>query len=337
MSKISAASRARLKSLIIWALFIVVNFGAFSFSRSDYYDTDDEEITASGKEQAYRAMKQNVRHKNVEEPKELAFFRRAYPFVTFVCDFDESLSDWKIDIRADDGSSKPRHGELYWCECRFLPRDKITQKSLYRAMLYHYPRTTPDPKSFSEADGQKILSVTNDEARSRAPIDPPFLYDIIYDTGSKESTESHVKRLALFDRYVNAHEYLRSKLEVITERLKKKAMGDPAVEEFLKTLAKTDGYNWRSVRDTTNRSFHSIGLAIDILPRGYNKKTTYWLWRREMVGDKWFLTPLEDRWAPPPAVIKTFESMGFVWGGKWVIWDDMHFEYHPEVLLYNGM
>ena len=28
-----------------------------------------------------------------------------------------------------------------------------------------------------------------------------------------------------------------------------------------------------------------------------------------------------------------FEEEGFVWGGKWHLWDNMHFEYRPELIL----
>jgi hypothetical protein len=36
---------------------------------------------------------------------------------------------------------------------------------------------------------------------------------------------------------------------------------------------------------------------------------------------------------PPAAVIGAFEKQGFVWGGKWLFFDTMHFEYRPEILL----
>ena len=45
------------------------------------------------------------------------------------------------------------------------------------------------------------------------------------------------------------------------------------------------------------------------------------------------LIPLKSRWMPPAAVIKAFEDEGFIWGGRWAIWDNMHFEYHPELLI----
>ena len=44
------------------------------------------------------------------------------------------------------------------------------------------------------------------------------------------------------------------------------------------------------------------------------------------------LVPLEKRWMPPAEVRKIFEEEGFIWGGYWVIFDNMHFEYHPELI-----
>ena len=49
------------------------------------------------------------------------------------------------------------------------------------------------------------------------------------------------------------------------------------------------------------------------------------------------LIPLSKRWMPPKEVIRIFEEEGFVWGGKWTIYDNMHFEYHPELIYYNGL
>jgi hypothetical protein len=43
--------------------------------------------------------------------------------------------------------------------------------------------------------------------------------------------------------------------------------------------------------------------------------------------------PYEQRWMVPTSVVEAFERHGFVWGGKWLFFDTMHFEYRPEVLL----
>ena len=40
---------------------------------------------------------------------------------------------------------------------------------------------------------------------------------------------------------------------------------------------------------------------------------------------------LESRWNPPDPVIRAFEKEGFIWGGKWPLYDNMHFEYRPEL------
>jgi hypothetical protein len=38
---------------------------------------------------------------------------------------------------------------------------------------------------------------------------------------------------------------------------------------------------------------------------------------------------------PDGTIINAFEKEGFIWGGKWVIYDNMHFEYHPELIEFN--
>jgi hypothetical protein len=43
------------------------------------------------------------------------------------------------------------------------------------------------------------------------------------------------------------------------------------------------------------------------------------------------LIPLEKRWMPPQEVIAAFEREGFAWGGKWDFFDNMHFEFRPEL------
>jgi hypothetical protein len=77
-------------------------------------------------------------------------------------------------------------------------------------------------------------------------------------------------------------------------------------------------------------------VAVDILPKSFGGKETYWQWAREKRSD-WWNIPYEDRYHPPDAVIKAFESYGFIWGGKWPFFDTMHFEYRPEVFILNGL
>ena len=47
--------------------------------------------------------------------------------------------------------------------------------------------------------------------------------------------------------------------------------------------------------------------------------------------------PNSKRWMPPKKFIDIFEKEGFIWGGNWVNFDNMHFEYRPELLYFNGI
>jgi hypothetical protein len=93
-----------------------------------------------------------------------------------------------------------------------------------------------------------------------------------------------------------------------------------------------NGYNYRFVDGTRTRSYHSYGLAIDLIPRSYGGRHPYWRWAMSREPD-WWAVPYERRWMPPLPLVETFERHGFVWGGKWLFFDTMHFEYRPEVLL----
>ena len=77
--------------------------------------------------------------------------------------------------------------------------------------------------------------------------------------------------------------------------------------------------------------FRHIEEGMD-LPVDLKGKAIFWSWTKD-VDPNWMLTPLSKRWMPPQTVIDIFEDEGFIWGGKWGIWDNMHFEYHPELIL----
>ena len=269
------------------------------------------------------------------EPQGLSVFRKAYPDVEFISLFDKDENDWCIHVITKESGGKKTDTALYWCESRFLPKEKLEEKETYRPMLYTYPKNVPDPRNFTKEQIAHIAEFTSKENRQNGAVDPPFLFNAIYDVSDRAHTESHIKKVPFLDgRTVNVHEKIEAPLTRVSERIM--ALPKTAeLERFFSTLSRTDGFNWRSVRDTQSRSFHSIGLAIDILPRGYYQKIIYWGWQKQLHPETWWNTPLESRWTPPQEIIDIFEDEGFIWGGKWIVWDNMHFEYHPELLLYN--
>jgi hypothetical protein len=68
---------------------------------------------------------------------------------------------------------------------------------------------------------------------------------------------------------------------------------------------------------------HGWGAAIDINPA----LSDYWLWRRSTSGPSDYVNRV------PPDIVRVFERHGFIWGGRWLHYDTMHFEYRPELLV----
>lgn len=82
-------------------------------------------------------------------------------------------------------------------------------------------------------------------------------------------------------------------------------------------------YACRAVADAGQPSMHAYGAAIDLAANF----SEYWLWAN---GPHPAKIPYKNRM--PAEIVAAFEAEGFIWGGKWVHYDTMHFEYRPELL-----
>jgi hypothetical protein len=83
-------------------------------------------------------------------------------------------------------------------------------------------------------------------------------------------------------------------------------------------------FNCRAVAGTERMSMHAYGAAIDINPA----RADYWRWG----GARKETDKVAYRNRVPAEIVSIFERHGFIWGGKWVHYDTMHFEYRPEIL-----
>ena len=260
----------------------------------------------------------------------LNLFEKAYPQVQFKKSFDKNVNDWKIEISVNE-----KKQTLYWANAKFLPLEELSQKELYSSLLYHYPNEIPNPKNFTEEDILKIKEFTNQKNRSEGKGTPQFLYNLIYEVETRISTEAKIKSHSFLGKKTNTHQFIHQKLNLVQNEIFEITKIDNEVNSFLEKLDSADSYAWRVISDSGNRSVHSMGLAIDVLPKGWQQKNLYWAWRRDIDPQNWMLLDLDRRWMPPQKVIEIFEEHGFIWGGKWIIWDNMHFEYRPEVILFN--
>ena len=121
-------------------------------------------------------------------------------------------------------------------------------------------------------------------------------------------------------------------------RIRKAAKTEPAVRIWINGIGSVSAWNWREIAGTGSRSFHSYAAALDILPKNMDKLDLhiYRQWSAAFCRE-WYNLPYSRRWHPPDGVVKAFEAYGFCWGGKWLLFDTMHFEYRPEILLMSDM
>ncbi len=120
--------------------------------------------------------------------------------------------------------------------------------------------------------------------------------------------ERHIVKTSFLGKQVSVHEQIVEPLKRVDTQIRTAATTNPLVEEFIRNLNSAEGYSWRQIRDTSGISFHSMGLAIDLLPRRWQNKIIYWNWEKNKGNEDWMLIPLSERWMPPDIVIDIFEK-----------------------------
>lgn len=297
----------------------------FAKGQSDSWD--DVEIDSS---EASTLELEITTKEEIHIPEKLKIFQEAYPDITFVSEWEKNVNDWKITMTLGE-----KEIILYWANGAMLPEDELKNKDLYWSLLYEYDYRKPlkDPANFTPQEIEEIKKFGSDENRKSQAGTPMFFFDEIYDSKTRGKLESHIKGISFLGFRVNVHERIVQPLKKIETKINEAAKTDKEVADFVKSISKNEAYYWRVIANTNRKSFHSLGIAIDIRPKSYKGKEVYWSWTKDKDPDGWMVTPLKNRWMPPQAVIDIFEDQGFIWGGKWIIFDNMHFEYHPELIL----
>lgn len=268
-----------------------------------------------------------------QEPEGLKIFRLAYPNIRFNTSYDAEKADWKIElVIPEEGGTRTEI--LYWSKGSMLPESELSNKEKYWTLLYNYKYGEPleDPADFTQEQVNRMKNFGSAKNRRTGAGTPMFFFDALYESYNKSSLEQHIETTKFLGRSVRVHKMIKEPLQRVEARINKVATEDSSVKTFLKEINQLDAYYWRLIAGTNRKSFHSLGIAVDILPRDLKGKAIFWSWTKD-VNPNWMLTPLADRWMPPQAVIDIFEDEGFIWGGKWGIWDNMHFEYRPELIL----
>ena len=239
---------------------------------------------------------------------------------------------------ADAGDWAVRLGGtwFYYAQGRLLPETLRDRYAEYDPQpFYNYPAELPPWKDPGPEETARAR-----ESAGRRAANPPkrsqHFYDALWRAKSKEESYDRVKTMRFLGRKVMVHYSIMEELALVEERILGVAKTNAQVQQWMNRLDTLAGWNWRSIADTESRSFHAYGTALDLLPSSHGGLQTYWLWTAQNYP-AWWAGPYSRRSHPPDAVIKAFEEYGFIWGGKWLFFDTMHFEYRPEILLLNKL
>jgi hypothetical protein len=225
----------------------------------------------------------------------------------------------------------------YYYEGGRLLSDKLRSSadSYSPQAFYNYPVELPpwmEPAPEAAARFRDMASNRNRGSTRRSST----FFDELWRVHNRDESYQRVKSFRFLGHPTMVHYSILTELSLVEERILVLAKTKPHIQTWINNINTADSWNWRNIADTQARSFHSYGAAIDILPKSLAGKETYWLWASNKRSD-WWNVSYNERYHPPIEIIQAFEAYGFVWGGKWLFYDTMHFEYRPEVLLLCGM
>lgn len=242
----------------------------------------------------------------------------------------------KAEFRNDDWAVLLRDTWYYYAGGRILPEDKLENIEDYGSQpFYNYQKELPEWKDPTPEETQRFSSMANNRTQN-PPRRSPYFFDDLWRAHNYNESDQRVKSIRFLGKPVTVHYLILEILTLVEEEILAAGRADTQVQTWINNVSSLEGWMWRNIANTQSRSFHAYGVAIDIIPRSFGGKETYWLWASQNRQDWWNIS-YNGRYHPPEAVIKTFEKYGFVWGGKWLYFDTMHFEYRPEVLILGGI
>jgi hypothetical protein len=249
-------------------------------------------------------------------------YRNSFPEKTGAVAFIEN--DWTITAGGET---------FFWAGGRILPRAEKDKLDSYDPLpFWVYPEKPSSPDTYPPQYVEILRDRGSNQARLERKDSHRAFQSILYGGLERREIEALMVQVEFLGGKMNIHRDIVEKLRRIDAEIRKWDGG----RDFIASIGSIGGFNWREIAGTRRMSYHSWGLAVDIQPRRLGGKSIYWMWEMERNKD-WMLVPLERRWSPPDRVIEIFEHEGFIWGGKWPFYDNMHFEYRPELLEFRRL
>jgi hypothetical protein len=242
----------------------------------------------------------------------------------------------RVEFRNGDWALLLRGSWFYYAGGRILPENLLgSAANINPQPFYNYQKELPAWKPPSAEEAARYREMANN--RNQNPLRrSPHFFDTLWRINSRGEADQRVKTIRFLGKSVNVHYLIMENLALVEEKILAAAKADPQIQAWVNGINTLEGWTWRDIAQTQSRSFHAYGLAVDVLPKSLGGKATYWLWAAGKKPEWWNIS-YNERYHPPAAVIKAFETYGFVWGGKWLFFDTMHFEYRPEILILGGL
>ncbi|MFP4115004.1 MAG: M15 family metallopeptidase [Spirochaetota bacterium] len=224
---------------------------------------------------------------------------------------------------------------FYWAGGRLLRESELLRADSYDPIpFYRYepgPAVSPD---LDEHEKRALEARVAEQERNPPRRHPGFLNALWRIRGEGLAYERQKTTFFLGFKTM-VHREILEDLAAVEEEIIAAMRADSELAAFVRRLRTIEGYNYRRVDGTATLSYHSYGIAVDFIPEWYGGRQVYWRWARGS-GLEWHSVAQEDRFVFPEAFVAAFERHGFVWGGKWTLYDTIHFEYRPEILILNG-
>jgi len=289
----------------------------------------DEEVQVSTAETSIRA---NERSESTAKPVRVDVSSPVVILDSLINAYPGRITS--LEIRDGDWSVLIDGRAFYWAEGRMLPADELENRDRYSK--YSFRPNPPEVQPIRELNPEERerLSKMIDRRETRQDARSPAFMTALWGMEDFDSAEQTVIPIVFLGQRIRIHPNLEDVLASVEADILAAAEADVQIGSWLANIRSAGAYNWREIAGSANRSLHSFGIAIDLVPGNYGGKQAYWRWARDFYED-WWAVPHEDRYQVPERVVSIFEEHGFTWGGKWFLFDQIHFEYRPE-LVYLG-
>ena len=209
-----------------------------------------------------------------EEPSRAELVTRAlveaYPDRVFRAEYRqhaEGQYDWAVLLR---------DRWFYYADGRLLPEEVLQRASQYSpiAFYFNYHRELPAWSAPTPEEANRLSNFASERATSLPPR-APYFFDALYRAHNRDESYERVKTLRFLGTSITVHYSILEELSLVEEQILAAARTDAQVRTWMANIESMSGWSWRNIIGSRSRSFHSYGVAIDILARSTGGRATF--------------------------------------------------------------